>query len=335
MDSGWSWSPSRPLANISNNRLNALNGSGLKLDFNRGPQALQPGKENTVPANKDNKSTNKSSTATTASKKRKSDAVEELKQNLFPDDAPEIDDDDPRLRMADETCNAIRRKIRTWIESGAQKVGEFQNTIQVSPRSYQSFMNRTKTWDGEYNDTYIKALAFFKKRELQGLPLKANGKTAKKSKSASPDEVNRLLDVSMISLPGEDAGKVPVYDTCDEIRKKIRAFLKHDGLTQAAFVREISKSFPDERKVSPRNLQSFLGLKGPLSGNTNKTFYAAYVFFEKLRIKQGKPKSNFREKMEEVHGWRGVNVEYSSSRPIFCRADARPCQDEYGRIVCL
>ena len=31
MDSGWSWSPSRPLANISNNRLNALNGSGLKV----------------------------------------------------------------------------------------------------------------------------------------------------------------------------------------------------------------------------------------------------------------------------------------------------------------
>lgn len=273
--------------------------------------------------------------ATAAPKKRKSDAIEET-EDLFPDNVPEIDDDDPRITYAaPETCNAVRRKIRNWIESGAMKVGEFQTAIGVSPGAYSNFMNRTGTWDGEGCAAYANAFLFFRKRELQGLPLKKASSKPKKAKTtaaAAKDAAASLFDVGGVGLPGEAEGDVAIYDTCDEVRKKIRAFLAKDGVTQAAFVREISKTFPDDRKVSAANLRYFMGQKGPISGNTNSTFYAAYVFFEKMRIKSGKPKSKFREEMEGVHGYSGVDTEHNGSTGYICLAGTRPVIDKYGRL---
>lgn len=56
-------------------------------------------------------------------------------------------------------------------------------------------------------------------------------------------------------------------------------------------------------------MQSFRGKKGPDAGNTSSVFYSAYVFFEKIRIKQGKPKSQKRKEMEEVWGPDGFDIE--------------------------
>ena len=267
-----------------------------------------------------------------ASRKRKSDAAADDKEELFPKDAPEIDDEDPRLFQAPgETCNAVRKKIRTWTDSGAMKVGEFQNALGVSSKAYTSFMNRTGTWDGDNCDTYHKASIFFRKRELQGLPLKAN-KPKKAKTAASAAKATDEFDVGDVKLDGEDKGAVQIYDTCDEVRKKTRAFLNKDGVTQAAFVREISKTFPDERKVSPANLRYFMGQKGPLGGNVNVAFYAAYVFFEKLRIKNNKPKSKFREEMEKVHGAEGVDTEHGSGGHVTCFGNERPYIDKCARL---
>lgn len=267
-----------------------------------------------------------------APKKRKSDVVEE-KKDLFPEDAPEIDDDDPRIQNSKpETCNAIRRKIRNWTEPGAMKVGEFQKAIGVSSKAYGSFMNRTGTWDGEGCDTYIKAAFFFKKRELQGLPLKVSQPKKAKTTSAGAEKMADLPDVSGVELPGEANGSVPIYDTCDEVRKKIRAMLSRDGMTQAAFIREISKTFPDDRRVSAANLRYFMGQKGTTGGNTNATFYAGYVFFEKQRIKSGKPKTKFREEMEKAHGTMGMDTEHGANTGLFCFGNERPYVDKYGRV---
>lgn len=111
------------------------------------------------------KATTTATKATANSKKRKSDAEQDDVRNImFPVDAPEIDDDDPRLIIItkQDTCEKTRRRIRVWIGSGAQKVAEFQREIGVSSRGYSNFMNRSGTWDGSQCDTYIKALAFFK-----------------------------------------------------------------------------------------------------------------------------------------------------------------------------
>ncbi|KAF4990943.1 hypothetical protein FGRMN_8134 [Fusarium graminum] len=273
-------------------------------------------------------------TTTTTSRKRKSDvAPDNTQEDLFPADAPEIDSDDERLEhLGTNTCNAIRRKIRTWIDSGAQKVGEFQKTIGVSSKAYGSFMNRTGTWDGDQTDTFIKAHRFFKKRELQGLPLKAN-KPKKAKTAASAKAIDDFLDVSNVDpLPGEVNGTVPIYDTCDEIRKKIRAALAKEGMTQAGFIRALNKNLPEGQNVSAANLRYFMGRKGIREGNTNSTFYAGYVFFEKKRIQAEKPKTPFREKMEKAWGPKGFDIEHGANQHYTCFAGEEPVMDKFGKI---
>jgi hypothetical protein len=292
----------------------------------------------------------KTSDAASAPKKRKSDALDEEKDEMFLTRLDEIDDDDPRLATITETCNAVRRKIRNWTESGAMKVGEFQQAIGVSSKAYSSFMNRTGTWDGEGCDTYWKAAVFFKKRELLGLPLKAVKDRKKKAKLTTSDAAGdagstsaagthhaaaALLDVSGVTLEGEEDGHVPVFDTCDTVRKNVRAFIARDGITRAAFVRALSSLLPADSKVSDANLRYFLGLKGPTSGNTTTVFYAAYVFFEKRRIKDGKPKSKLRLEMEDVHDWRGMDLVTPANTSYICRAGSRPYIDKYGKMVVL
>ncbi|GKU18770.1 unnamed protein product [Fusarium langsethiae] len=273
-------------------------------------------------------------TSTTNSRKRKSDvSPNDTKDDLFPSDVPEIDSEDERLEsLGSDTCNSIRRKIRNWIDSGAQKVGEFQKTIGVSSRSYNSFMNRTGTWDGEQTDTFVKAHHFFKRRELQGLPLKAN-KPKKPKIAADSKAMDKTLDVSNVDpLPGKAQGRVAVYDTCNEIRKKIRAFLAKDGMTQAAFIRALNKNLPEGQRVSPANLRYFMGCKDVRGGNTNVAFYAAYTFFEKRRIQEGKPKTKFREEMEKAWGSKGFDTEHGGNQQYTCFAGERPVIDKYGKI---
>jgi hypothetical protein len=273
-------------------------------------------------------------TTTTTSRKRKSDvAPDNTQEDLFPTDVPDIDSDDERLERLDgDTCNTVRRKIRNWIDSGAQKVGEFQKTIGVSSKAYGSFMNRTGTWDGEGTDTFAKAHHFFKKRELQGLPLKAN-KPKKPKTAASAKAIDEFLDVSDVDpLPGEADGTVPIYDTCNEIRKKIRPVLAKDGMTQAAFIRALNKNLPEGKSVSAANLRYFMGRKGVRDGNTNITFYAAYVFFEKKRIQAGKPKTKFRVEMEGAWGSKGFDIEHGANQHYTCFAGEEPMMDKYGKI---
>lgn len=360
MSSGWSWSPTQALAQLNPNiRPIAIpvpvsartTGTSSGFAHLEPRQPVNPALAALLPVGQTNENmpptaTNPAAKAASkpkpratpkepapASKKRKSDAdtAASEKAALFPEDVPEIDDEDPRLNLTDaDTCNAVRRKIRNWIESGAMKIGEFQNTLGVSSKAYTSFMNRTGTWDGDGCDTYYKAATYFKKRELQGLPIKLN-KPKKPRTAAGAKSAEQAFDVSGVELPGEANDKVPIFDTCDEIRKKIRTFLTKDGVTQAAFAREISKGVSEEKKVSPANLRYFMTRKGPLDGNTNSTFYAAYVFFEKLRVKEGKAKSKFREEMEGVHGREGVDVEHGSNSYVTCMFDERPHIDKYGK----
>ncbi|KAI1653249.1 hypothetical protein F4813DRAFT_375213 [Daldinia decipiens] len=254
--------------------------------------------------------------STTVSKKRKSDTVE-YRQNIS-----EVDNNDPRLYEIDETCNEIRQKIKDFNQGGNMNVGDFQKAIGVSSGAYQRFMNQSGTYKGKDCDTYRKAFTLFKKRELQGLKA-VPPKRPRKSESEA-------LDVSDIKLYGEDTQSVPVYDTCDEVRKKIRAFLRKPDISQSAFCRAIAKSFPGEKRIQSRQLNCFLDKKGPMSGNTSSVFYGAYVFFEKLRIKQGRPKSEMRQEMEKFHP-NGVNT---TDLQLWwtCRDDKRPVYDAYGRI---
>ena len=79
------------------------------------------------------------------------------------------------------------------------------------------------------------------------------------------------------------------------------------------------------------HLRYFMGKKGTLDGNTNPTFYAAYVFFEKQRIKARKPKSKFREEMESAHGPTGVDVEHNANAPMWVMRGETVTMDKYGK----
>ncbi|RPB25428.1 hypothetical protein L211DRAFT_806871 [Terfezia boudieri ATCC MYA-4762] len=144
-------------------------------------------------------------------------------------------------------------------------------------------------------------------------------------------------NVSDIHLEGEETDAVPVYDTCDEIRKKLTVYLRREGVTQAALLRALHAELRGKKMTSrlqSSQLARFLQMKGANTGNTSALFYASYVYFEKLRVKQGKPKSKHREEMERI--WRkdgGFDIETPSSRGYFCGPGEYPSIDQYGRLL--
>lgn len=254
---------------------------------------------------------------------------------LFPKDVAEISDDDPRLYDISPNADTIRNKIRIWIDSGAQKVGEFQDTIGVSATAYNAFMRGNGPKAGRESRTYERAGIFFRERQLQGLPQKLPASARKKVKTADRAKAeSQLLEVPAdVELPGERQGAVAVYETCDTMRRQIRALLKKDGVTQAAYLRAIAKCIPDEPRIQPRVLRDFLSRRGPAIGCASLAFYGSYVFFEKRRIKEGRPKSKFRKEMEEVHGDKGMDIQHDprTSRLIL-HASQDAFRDQYGKL---
>lgn len=216
-------------------------------------------------------------------------------------------------------------------------------------------MKQSGAHKGSGSSTYGAAFRFFKKMELRGekLPtaasknkkakLEAEAKGAEKggekkktrnSAKADKDAENEKWDVSNVeSLPGEDSGTVEIYDSCDEIRRKIAAHLRSSGVTQASFLRAIAASFPadDNKKIAPKQLQDFQGKKGPLAGNSSAVYYGAYVYFEKLRIKNGKKMSAHREEMEEAW-WAEGGVSRERVGTVVCMVGQMPWFDRTGRL---
>ncbi|KAL2065323.1 hypothetical protein VTL71DRAFT_2992 [Oculimacula yallundae] len=113
-----------------------------------------------------------------------------------------------------------------------------------------------------------------------------------------------------ITLPGESDSSVPMHDTCSTLRHKINDLLgknntkpengnpaekKKDGtlkpFTKASFVRAIG--------CSNKTLETFLKAKRVMGGAESPVYPAAYMFFEKKRIWEGKKKTAGRLKVEE------------------------------------
>ncbi|PLB46072.1 hypothetical protein P170DRAFT_458240 [Aspergillus steynii IBT 23096] len=251
---------------------------------------------------------------------------------------PEIDSDDERLNEITWNADQVRTRIRNFIDSGEMKIGEFQDAINVSSRSYLDFTRQSGRDKGIHSATYDNAHRFFKKRELQGLkPPRKKRATASSSAGAGatagkPDPAR--FDVSGVKLPGDEDGTVPVYDTCDSLRKKIAAHLQEPGVTQAQFLRDAAAAaFPgQEKKLSSKTLGDFRQKHGANAGATSAIFYAGYVFFEKLRVRDGKAKSKFREEMEKVWGGEGMSRDFGSNAKFLCLGDERPFVDRFGQV---
>ncbi|KAF2803759.1 uncharacterized protein BDZ99DRAFT_575827 [Mytilinidion resinicola] len=171
-----------------------------------------------------------------------------------------------------------------------------------------------------------------KKRKTSSPSSKSAGAATAKNKSQESD-----VNLSSIHLEGEDDDSVPVYETCDMVRRKIEAHLmKKPGATQAAFCRELSNQYhASSTSVSSKSLSNFRGQKGYDKGNTSSAFYAAYCYFEKLRIKEGKPKSKDRVKMEELWGEKGgFNISQASNQKrLWIGPGTRMKKNKYGEVT--
>lgn len=112
-------------------------------------------------------------------------------------------------------------------------------------------------------------------------------KKSKATKSSAKDDKNGVTDISSIQLNGEEARAVEIYDTCDMVRSKIKLFMKqHPKESNASLARRMG--------TPSTGLSRFNAQKGYDEGNTSDAFYSAYVFLEKIRIAQNKPKSKGR-----------------------------------------
>ncbi|KAF4443971.1 hypothetical protein F53441_11289 [Fusarium austroafricanum] len=139
-----------------------------------------------------------------------------------------------------------------------------------------------------------------KKRQLEEQKkATADGTSSKATSSAS----KALPDVSDIHLHGEEIDDFPVYDNCDEICRKINAHMKTPGVTQAQFCRDIYAQLkaPKCKSIQSKQLADFRGMKGSNAGAKSPVFYGAYVYFEKIRIAQGKPRSKHAEEIADLY----------------------------------
>lgn len=254
------------------------------------------------------------------SRKRKVETTLEEDIANYKQDLSDIDVDG---MYVDQNCNQVRKKINQLLDGGIMKKGEFCSAIGSSNRSLNTFLQKSGAHDGLNTDSFFNAWAWFKQREIAGLKMpdvkkrqkaeadkaaaaaggSTSGPVAKKSKT-----IANTPDLSEIYLDGEETDSVPIFDTADEIRKKISAHLRTPGLTQAQFCRDLYAQLnaPTCKNISTTQLSSFRGKKGPRAGSTSTVFYAAYVYFEKMRIAKGKPKSAHRQEMEIV--WEGVGL---------------------------
>lgn len=226
--------------------------------------------------------------------------------------------------VVDMNCSQVRRRINQVLDGGIMNKTEFCRAIGSSNASLNNFLQKSGNLGGN-TDAYTTAWAWFKERELAGLKMPdvkkrqkaeavaaaADGSASSKAGPASKKAkvLDTLPDLSQIHLDGEETDSVPVYDTAAEIRKKITAHLKTPGLTQAQFCRDLYAQLhaPTCKSISPQQLATFRGKKGPRAGCTSAVFYAAYIFFEKLRIANGKPKSAHRLAMEGIYGDEGFD----------------------------
>ncbi|KAI9702970.1 MAG: hypothetical protein M1836_008184 [Candelina mexicana] len=136
-------------------------------------------------------------------------------------------------------------------------------------------------------------------------PTKEKENTAETKTEPSKDAPKSHLEVQ---LPGEDTSSVPVYDNCDEVRQKLKAFLDSkapipgettkDGKPKTYTQKKLLEHMGD---LNSSSLQRFLKAEGEKAGAENSVYYHGYIFLEKLRIYNNEPKSSSRIQTEKDH----------------------------------
>ncbi|KAE9039472.1 hypothetical protein PR003_g2182 [Phytophthora rubi] len=224
-------------------------------------------------------------------------------------------------------CRDIRLKIRSFLGSMRMTQLAFLKVIDVDARLYRRFMALKGSNQGDGNPTYKGAAIFFYRREQkeesekvkptetkrttaeeaqEKLKLKVKTKEKKRKTAEEREEKAKktrdgkelLRRIEEVELPDVDEeGCVPVYDDCDEIRRKIDEFLREGLVTKAAFLRAMGN-------VNSNSMRRFMSLRRG-AGAANEVYRKAYAFFEKKRIVDGEEKTVKRLANEDLQGPEG------------------------------
>ncbi|RAH71725.1 uncharacterized protein BO66DRAFT_319114 [Aspergillus aculeatinus CBS 121060] len=239
-----------------------------------------------------------------------------------------------------KNCDEVRQEIRDFLDARQMQPGQFQRLIGVSAKSYRDFVGHSGPEKGARSVTFVKAGEFFRGFEegRRKRAKTATAATAGKGRGSRAADGNSEYDVSGIELEDEEDEEleVPVFETCDRVRDMIRKHVAKPRVTKAGFLRDAAKAaFPGgEKTINPGLLQVSLKQEGALVGNTGIVFYAAYVFFEKLRIKNGEPKDDFRLTMEEIWPF-GIEREKPVNGPWIVATGSQPYINEFGQLRVL
>lgn len=218
----------------------------------------------------------------------------------------------------------IKNKLKALVNSGDISQAEICRQLKVTEEDYENFMSLKKQHDNLSSVVYHNAHALIVKREKQGLPIlpaakkqrrdSAQGSSPAKSKeSPKKDSNSGPPNISDIHLEGEEREKVPIFDTCNEVRRKINQHIKKYGTSQTQFARDLTEHVSIGENVDGRKIGAILKKSGANAGAKSPVFYAAYVYFEKLRVKDGKAKTKTRNEMEEVWGAGGMSRDHDQN----------------------
>ncbi|KAE9119786.1 hypothetical protein PF007_g8416 [Phytophthora fragariae] len=193
------------------------------------------------------------------------------------DDEEEFDEENPQ--WAKWNCQQIRTKIRNFLGTKEMMQTAFLKLCDINSNSYYRFMNLKGPFGG------------------------CDNQTRRKSKTGD-DLLQKIQDVDLPDA--HEDGTVPVYDDCDEVRKKINYFLGEKTVTKAAFLRALGD-------VNSNSLRSFMNMKrGAGSGAANVVYRTVYVFFEKKRILEGGKKTKKRLDNEAKQGRNGFPLRHDN-----------------------
>jgi hypothetical protein len=108
-------------------------------------------------------------------------------------------------------------------------------------------------------------------------------------------------------------------------------FLRKKDITPAILCNLLALELHGSAKASSVQLSRFRGYRGPMQGAASNIFYAAYVFFEKLRLRDDKEKTSDRLTMEEKWAGRGGFTRVAN-QSFICKIGSRPYYDQWGDV---
>ncbi|KAJ6627128.1 hypothetical protein B0H10DRAFT_420913 [Mycena sp. CBHHK59/15] len=140
----------------------------------------------------------------------------------------------------------------------------------------------------------LEAETSFEENGPEVAPLFKKARVSASSGSSSLKAKPEAIKWQDVELDTNPDSSIPVYDDCAEVRRKIKLLQSTAGWKVGTWLREIGG-------INNNSFNRFMKEKGRTDGATNGTYLAAYVYFEKVRIAEGKKKTAGRQRNESEH----------------------------------